>query len=408
MIRSGVKNILVVCCCIIFCNKNPVDTTTAAQEPAVSFTTVQQTANETAVEEYSSTEVQLVASLSAVADSEVAVSIMVGGTADSGADFTVDKNRFVFTPGNILCTATVVLVSDRTVEPAETAVFSLVSPVHARLGQNPAVTLVIEDKPVVRMLYQPRTVSRRSGSFPVTAVLSQHSTVAVTVPFTVTGTASSPAGHNLADGVFMFSAGDTVSSKIVDIVNDSLISGFRDIAVTLGASDGAVRGEDSLDMVTIAYDTVVTFQLLDNEINGWTLSPYETAFRVVTGEDFFTVINGGAQIFVQNSYTIALVENLVEGGGGELNYMVIRFGTSSDADSVFIAKTTIPDLPPPDITLPDYDTAMVVGYSSIGAVTVYARFGTTYMEVVVKGLSEDAQLLSTVKLVLDTLKTRLY
>ncbi len=74
----------------------------------------------------------------------------------------------------------------------------------------------------------------------------------MTVPFTVSGTATSPDDHDLVAGTVTIAAGEMTGKIGVYLVDDSWLEPAETIIVTLGTSQYAQKGDPAVTTLTIS------------------------------------------------------------------------------------------------------------------------------------------------------------
>ena len=115
-------------------------------------------------------------------DSPQAITLVLGGTATQGADYTVSATDLTLPAGSSSVTATVTGLDDDVFEGGETV---LISGLHngEAFGAGQTVTITDDEAaPVVTLVLTPDSIAEDGGTSTVTATLSSASTE----PFTVT------------------------------------------------------------------------------------------------------------------------------------------------------------------------------------------------------------------------------
>jgi len=101
-----------------------------------------------------------------------------------------------------------------------------------------------------------QSVFEDEGTVSVTAVLSDAGGDDVTVPFTVSGTATNPGDHDLADGSVTITAGSLTGELTFTVVDDSALEGDKTVVLTMGTPVNAALGATVVHTVTIIDDEV--------------------------------------------------------------------------------------------------------------------------------------------------------
>ena len=87
----------------------------------------------------------IIISLSAVSSKAVSVNLSTSGTAVKGTDYTISTNSVTIAAGNSSANVTLSISNDSYVEPIETVIITMVSPVNATIGTNNIHTYSIND-----------------------------------------------------------------------------------------------------------------------------------------------------------------------------------------------------------------------------------------------------------------------
>ncbi|HEU5260135.1 MAG TPA: Calx-beta domain-containing protein [Gemmatimonadales bacterium] len=215
--------------------------------PTVSFTAAAQTVSEgvgTAT---------ITAQLSSSSSQAVTVPFTVSGTATSPADYTISASPLTIPAGSTTGTITVTVVADGVAEPDETVIVTLGTPTNATLGATTVHTVTITGQvPTVSFTAAAQSVSEGVGTATITAQLSSSSSQAVTVPFTVSGTATSPADYTISASPLTIPAGSTTGTITVTVVADGVAEPDETVIVTLGTPTNATLGATTVHTVTIA------------------------------------------------------------------------------------------------------------------------------------------------------------
>jgi hypothetical protein len=339
---------------------------------------------------------------------EVAIPLQISGSGVRNKDYTIGKDTLRFTGGSFLCTTSVKIIDDSQVEPEESVVLTMAVPGSFASGTSTVftITIISDDKPRAGVVHYDRTVSRRSGSFLFSAYLDQAGLETISIPYKVTGSASAPAQHDLIDGIFIFNPGDTLLWKTVNIVNDSTLEGFKNLVVRLEIPLNADTGDYIVDSITIAYDTIVAFQMLDNDISTWKQSPFDSDYRVTEAEGLYTVINGGATPYINFHYLIAQKQVMTNPANQEIALMTMRYPTDADIDSIFTSKKNNLDTAY-IASVAGYSQDSVIGNYSNSGVTHYIRFDKMYFELALTlGGFASTQIDSTAKSIVDWISAK--
>ena len=257
--------------------------------PFVSVSAVSQTANEN----LGSATFDVL--LSSALSQDVTVPVTLLGTATDGTDYTIAASPVVIPAGDTSVPFTITIIDDtideRTGLPAgqpdgETVVVTLGQPIATGLvvdlGPQSVHTLTIDDDDApplsVSLSSFQITVPEDVGTYQFDLVLSQTSTTDVTVPFTVSGTATDGSDYTFTASPARILAGQTSTTLIVTVLDDDDVDSTTEtIVIALGTPVGA----------TLSGNTIHTATIFDNESNLAVVN-ITPAVRTV-GEDAGTV-----------------------------------------------------------------------------------------------------------------------
>ena len=223
--------------------------------PTVTLDAATQTVNEDAGT------VNVTVNLSAASATDVTVPFTVSGTATDGSDFTITASPITIAAGQTSASAVVMVTDDSEVEPTETVIVTLDTPSGATLAGTTLQTINITDNdivtPTVSISSADQTVSEDAGSVNVTVTLSTASATDVTIPFTVSGTATDGSDFTITTSPITIAAGQTSASAVVTVIDDSEVEPTETVIVTLDTPTGA----------TLAGTTSQTISITDNDMD---------------------------------------------------------------------------------------------------------------------------------------------
>ncbi len=199
-------------------------------------------------------------SLTVPSDAPITVPFTVSGTASDGSDFTITPSPVVFEPGSTFATINLSIIKDTLVEPDETVVITLGTPIGAVLGDNTEQTVTISNddlppRPTVSFQAAEQAADEGQRKIVVNAFLSAPSEDTITVPFSFSGTASKDEDYASITKVVGFASGQTERSFVVHLFDDNIIDPNETIVVSMGVPDFA-------DIGTIR---TVTLLVIDND-----------------------------------------------------------------------------------------------------------------------------------------------
>ncbi len=195
------------------------------------------------------------AQLSGVSELDVTVPFTVSGTATS--DYTITASPITILAGSTTGTATITIITDTAYEADETVVLTMGGPTNANLGTTTVHTATITDDdptPTVFWTASSQASANESGTMSVTAQLSAVSGKDVTVPFTVSGTATSTVDYSITSSPIMILAGSTMGTSTITITADTLGEPNETVVLTMGTPTNATQGTTTVHTATITDD----------------------------------------------------------------------------------------------------------------------------------------------------------
>jgi hypothetical protein len=176
------------------------------------------------------------------------------GSATAGADYLDASGTLTFTPGLTLTTLVMPLLDDSLPEGPETVHVALSQPDPYLLGLPATATLTLlddEPSPLVRFSQAAQSVPEGTSAAAITLLMQPASALAVTVPYTVLGSATSGVDHTLAGGAFTLLPGQVTASVSFDVAADLWYESGETIVLALGPPIHAVLGDPAQHIVTI-------------------------------------------------------------------------------------------------------------------------------------------------------------
>lgn len=230
---------------------------------------------------------------------------VTGGTATTGADFTLEAGPLTFLPGETSKNISVSIVNDVVFETNETVIITLSDLVDLTIGARPSHTLTITNNDSAPNVgFAMVATSSSEGVTPVllNVVLSPSSEVTSSVSFSVTGGTALGTGvdYTLDAGNIEFVPGET-SKNISIIINDDLIAeGSETIIVTLSGESSAVIATSTHTFTIVDNEAVpeINFSLASgngNEDSSPSVSVNMSGASSATTSVAYRVIGGSAQ-----------------------------------------------------------------------------------------------------------------
>ena len=214
--------------------------------------------------------------LSDYAAQTVTVPVTASGSAAPGSDFTLSTPTVTIPVGSLTGTAEISVIDDTLSEPAETIVLTMGTPTNAALGSPVAHTFTVtDDDGVVTVDFaMPTSVaSEGAGMALVDVTLSAAATSEVTIPVTVTGTATG-ADYTVTPNPLVIPVGGSAGQFSISLVGDALYENDETVVLMLGAIVGADAGTETAHTLTITNDDAkptvefTAFRNVVDEIDG--------------------------------------------------------------------------------------------------------------------------------------------
>jgi hypothetical protein len=201
--------------------------------------------------------------------SALTVNYTVAGTATNGTDYSTLNNNVTFAAGASTAIININSIDDAVIETDETAIVYLVSSTNYNLGTATTATVLIadNDKPTITIGANDANAGEtltgqiaNPGQFTLTR--TGNITSALTVNYTVAGTATNGTDYSTLYGSATFAAG--ASTAVVNVIptDDSAFEGNESVILTLAAGNAYTLGNDKMATVT----------LTDNDSPTWNVS----------------------------------------------------------------------------------------------------------------------------------------
>ena len=197
-------------------------------------------------------------------DNAITVNYSVTGTAVNGTDYTTLGGSVVIAASSASSTITITPVDDSDVEGDETVIVTLASGTGYTVGTPTNDTVTIADnEPVVSISATDATATEAStttGTFTVTR--TGDTTNAITVNYSVTGTAVNGADYTTVGSSVVIAAASSSSTVTITPVDDTVAEGDETVILTLTSGTGYALGTPIIDTVTITDDDAAYLEVL--------------------------------------------------------------------------------------------------------------------------------------------------
>jgi len=178
------------------------------------------------------------------------------GTAGNGTDYSALTSSVLIPVGQSSATVTVTPINDGAPESAETVILTIAANALYTVGSPSAATVTITDNDLVTAVNIEATddsaaeAGSATGTFTITR--SGDLTAALTVNYTISGSAGNAADYAALSGSVMIPAGSGSATVVVTPVDDAIDEANETVILTLAAGAGYQIGSSNDDTVTIA------------------------------------------------------------------------------------------------------------------------------------------------------------
>ena len=262
----------------------------------------------------------ITASLSAAHTSPVTIELGVSGSATITDDYTLSATQIVIAAGDTSGAVTLTAVQDSGDEPNETVVVDITGVTNGQETGTQQVTVTIEDDdeapmPDVTLSVDTAEIAEAAGVATFTVVLTEATTVPVTVDLALSGTAAAT-DFTVSATQVVVAAGDTSGSITVTAIQDEANEPAETVIVAISAVSGGNELGIQEQTVTIVDDdappsfVVTSLQAFDsvfrvefaNDLDGSELNLYDTANAGLGPAD--VVVTGAASGPISGSLVV--------------------------------------------------------------------------------------------------------
>ena len=198
----------------------------------------------------------LIALLDRVLSTSVTVQYTVTGTATSGSDYTLAPGTLTFAAGETMKLIPLVILNDAIIEPVETIIVALNTPVGVDLGAITAHTVSLRDSVTPEVTISANAAELEENAGPARFTVSLTGGVLafpLVVHYAVSGTASAGSDYTAPSGTVTIPTGQTSVVLPITLIDDTTLEADETITVTLTA-DPAYDLGTIVDASTIIHD----------------------------------------------------------------------------------------------------------------------------------------------------------
>jgi hypothetical protein len=192
------------------------------------------------------------------------VNYSIGGTATNGRDYNNLTGTVTFAPGARTAFIDINPINDSEFEDPETVVLTLVNSSAYQIGNSSSATVTIldNDLPVVTIeATDAEAAETNPGQTPnpgrFTLTRTGSTTNALTVNYTISGTATNGTDYKNLSGTVTFAAGSSTAFIDINPLDDSLVEDPETVVLTLVNSSNYLVGTSNRATVTILDNDVL-------------------------------------------------------------------------------------------------------------------------------------------------------
>lgn len=198
--------------------------------------------------------------------SPTVVNITTSGTATPGTDYTGNVPTVTIPAGATTASIVIDPIADTVVEPNETVILTVAPGSGYTVGTPSSATgnILNDDVPTATISVSPASVSEDGAANLVyTVALDQATPSALSINFTVGGTATSGTDYVAVSSPLAIAAGATSGTIIIDPIADSTIEANETVVITLVAGGNYAVGTPSSATGTILNDDLPSLSIND-------------------------------------------------------------------------------------------------------------------------------------------------
>ena len=280
------------------------------------------------------------------------IPFIISGSATNGADYTTIGTAAIIAAGQSFVNLTIAVLPDNIVEGPETATLTIQPNAAYNIG-TAAATVNIADNPAVVSVNA--TIANASEVGPVNGLFTFNrtggdTTAALSVSYTVTGTATNGVDYSTVPTTVSFAAGQTSVTVPVNVLIDNVVDPNETVILTIQASPAYTIGTAAAT-VTIADDAPL--------VSVVATTPNAVEIGPVNGQFTFTRTGGDISAPLNASFSISGTAN------NTLDYNTIASPITFLAGQTTVTLTIVPindGVPEPNETV----ILTVVGSASHG------------------------------------------
>jgi Calx-beta domain/Domain of unknown function (DUF4114) len=215
------------------------------------------------------------------------------GTATAGSDYTAATGKVTFNPGETSKTIEIAVNGDTALERDETFAVNLTNPIGSTLDRVTGVgTIFDDDRPIVALNLANTSVdesNKKLAQFNLTRIGTL--TQALTVGYTIAGTATNESDYKKLTGTATFKAGSAQATIDVKPIDDKIYEGNETVILTLNDSGTTYKPNPISNTRTL---TIIDDDLPSIYLKVTDDKAAETAIGQLTNPGQFTIKRTGS------------------------------------------------------------------------------------------------------------------
>ena len=305
--------------------------------------------------------------------SSLAVSFTVTGTATTGLDYNGLGGSVTIPAGSASATVTVTPIDDLLIEGSETVIATLAPDAAYTIGTQKTGTVTIADddtvKPTVTVVATDASAAE-AGLDPGTFTFTRNGgslNVALSVSYTVGGTATAGTDYSFIGGYITIPAGSTSATATVTPIDDLLVEGAETIIVSLSADPVYTVGSPNTATISIAdNDSAQTIPVVTVVAS----DPNASEPGADTGSFTFSRSGSDTSVALSVYYTMSGTANQYSDYSGPYSSTTIPVGSLSTTVTLTPYDDLIIEGPETAILTLNADPAYTVGSPNTATVTI--------------------------------------
>ena len=305
------------------------------------------------VSEDGATNLTFTVTRSAALAGSTVVNLTTGGTATSGVDYTGGVATVTIPGGATTATVVIDPTVDGTVEPDETVTLTVAAGAGYTVGAPATATGTIlnDDVPSATISVSPANVAEDGApNLVYTVTLNQASFSALSVNYTIGGTATNGTDYATITSPLVIPAGSTTGTITVNPIADATIEANETVVLTLGAGAGYTVGVPNAATGTILNDDLPNLVINDvtaNEgnagITNFTFTVSLSAPAGPGGVTFDIATANGSAIGGVDYVTSSLTGQTIPAGSSTYTFTVLVNGDvlNEPTETFFVNVTNV-------------------------------------------------------------------